>query len=108
MTGIERIAAERQRQIEVEGWTPEHDDRHAPGELATAALCYASIASLQLAGVPVDLDRIPNNGGICWPWSGKWWKPSPDPSRNIEKAGALLAAERDRLARVKEDRHDQD
>ena len=25
-TGIERIAAERKRQIEVEGWTPEHDN----------------------------------------------------------------------------------
>lgn len=25
-TGIELIAEERQRQIEVEGWTPEYDD----------------------------------------------------------------------------------
>jgi len=26
MNGIERIAAERERQVEAEGWTPEHDD----------------------------------------------------------------------------------
>ena len=35
------VAAERRRQIEVEGWTPEHDDQqHAGGELAVAAACY--------------------------------------------------------------------
>ena len=28
MTGNELIAAERKRQIEVEGWSPEHDDGH--------------------------------------------------------------------------------
>ena len=37
MSGIERIAKERQRQIEQEGWTPEHDDHHAEGEMAAAA-----------------------------------------------------------------------
>ncbi|MCM0757438.1 hypothetical protein M7775_02505, partial [Sporomusa sphaeroides DSM 2875] len=40
-SGIELIAAERQRQISQEGWTPEHDDQHANGELALAAACYA-------------------------------------------------------------------
>lgn len=35
-TGIEAIAAERQRQIEKEGWTPEHDDTHGAGEMAEA------------------------------------------------------------------------
>lgn len=36
MTGIERIAAERRRQIGEEGWTPEHDAQHVNGELAEA------------------------------------------------------------------------
>lgn len=31
------IAAERVRQVEAEGWTPEHDDRHNNSELACAA-----------------------------------------------------------------------
>ena len=27
--GVSLIAAERQRQMDVEGWTPEHDDQYA-------------------------------------------------------------------------------
>ncbi len=42
MNGAERIAAERKRQIEVEGWTPEHDRQHSSGDLARAASCYAA------------------------------------------------------------------
>jgi hypothetical protein len=36
-----------------------------------------------------------------WPpsWSYNWWKPSDDPIRNLVKAGALIAAEIDRLQR---------
>lgn len=37
MSVIDEIAAERQRQVEVEGWTAEHDDKHADGSLAQAA-----------------------------------------------------------------------
>ena len=47
MTGTELIAEERQRQIEVEGWTPEHDDEHDSGELSCAGELYAMIASAQ-------------------------------------------------------------
>jgi hypothetical protein len=32
-----------------------------------------------------------------WPWNDDDWKPSPDPIRNLVKAGALIAAEIDRL-----------
>jgi hypothetical protein len=41
-TGIELIAAERERHTAKLGWTAEHDDEHASGELATAAVCYAT------------------------------------------------------------------
>lgn len=34
------IDAERQRQISVEGWTPEHDDQHDDGSLLQAAVFY--------------------------------------------------------------------
>lgn len=37
----------------------------------------------------------------AWPWDENWWKPSLDPIRNLVKAGALLAAEIDRLQRSK-------
>ena len=93
MTGIERISAERQRQIEKEGWTPEHDDEHREGELARAAACYA------LPPKAYEIEGLPP---AIWPrgWDRKWWKPSPDNRiRELEKAGALIAAEIDRLQR---------
>lgn len=94
-TGAERIAAERQRQIEQEGWTPQHDDEHANGELLGAALAYAvQVAQPAKGGRPVG----------WWPkrWAMSWWKPSEDPIRNLEKAGALIAAEIDRQLRARE------
>jgi hypothetical protein len=78
-SGVELIAAERQRQIATEGWTPEHDDTHEEGELIAAAICYAAEAA------PVDLEIRPQ-----WPWPAPG-KPS-DPVRNLVKAGALIAA----------------
>ena len=42
MNGIELIAAERQRQITEKGYTADHDEHHCDGELALAAVCYAS------------------------------------------------------------------
>ena len=44
------VLAERRRKIEVEGWTPEHDDEHSAHELAEAAACYC----LSSAGKPFD------------------------------------------------------
>lgn len=90
-TGIELIAAERKRQIEVEGWTPEHDDKYICGELRDAALAY---------GIVCD-DRAGDCASDWWPWDVGWWKPSDDPIRNLVKAGALIAAEIDRLQRTK-------
>lgn len=40
MSASDDIAAERRRQIEAKGWTPEHDDGHVRGEIATAAADY--------------------------------------------------------------------
>lgn len=37
------ISHERERQIELEGWSRDHDDReHSHGEIAMAAACYAA------------------------------------------------------------------
>lgn len=91
MTAIEDIAAERQRQIEVEGWTPEHDDEHGNEELAHAAACYA-LGTREVGTNPDNLTYI-------WPWHADWWKPS-DRRRQLVKAGALIAAEIERLDRV--------
>ena len=89
MTGVELIAAERQRQIEVEKWTPEYDDGHHIGEMARASACYAMRPYLHM-------DKL----AMYWPWDMKWWKPCPnDRIRELSKAGALIAAEIDRLKR---------
>lgn len=96
MSGIDLIAAERARQVSQEGWTPEHDDQHTYGELVTAAMCYAIHASHQTRSRPTPGGLIDSR----WPWERSWWKPSDDPVRNLEKAGALLAAEIDRLRRL--------
>ncbi len=93
MNGVELIAAERKRQIEKEGWTAKHDDReHRIGDLSNAGVCYAIFASNGADSEEPDL----------WPFGWKWWKPSPSPLRNLAKAGALIAAEMDRLMRMDE------
>lgn len=101
MTGAERIAAERQRQVEAEGWTEEHDDSHRAGTLVNAALSYGEVAAEQLDPHFPGENR-PWETRTDWPWDDEWWKPSDDPIRNLEKAGALIAAEIDRLQRVKD------
>ncbi len=95
--GAGLIADERARQIAKEGWTPDHDDEHAAGELTEAAMCYGCAATEQInLGKRADVGGTPKT----WPWDAKWWKPSPDPVRNLVKAGALIAAEIDRLHRA--------
>lgn len=92
--GIDRIAAERKRQIEQESWSEGHDViRHMNGELAAAAEAYTITALAQIRGEDGARERRP----LCWPWESHWWKPSDDPVRNLEKAGALIAAEIDRI-----------
>lgn len=88
------IALERHRQVTTESWTPEHDDEHVAGQLAHAARCYAGHG----IGLIYGLDRQPRIPQE-WPWGGEWWKPSLDPIRDLTKAGALIAAEIDRLTR---------
>lgn len=88
------VQAERRRQIEAEGWTPEHDDAHSHGQMARAAACYA------LAG-----SSAPNDGtaallvSLAWPWDEQWWKPSTA-RRDMVKACALALAEIERLDRA--------
>lgn len=99
-TGIQLIAEERTRQIEREGWSPEHDDfEHADGALATAAGCYATLAGAQQKFGTPDVTKV--NPPRQWPWEPHWWKPSNDEIKNLVRAGALIAAEIDRLQRSK-------
>lgn len=100
-TGIELIADERKRQIEVEGYGEQHDSQHKASELI-----YAAIAYVESAKVGVNCVEMGNTNeheimmrkvemGRDYPF-GWDFKPSTD-VRDLVKAGALIAAAIDRL-----------
>lgn len=87
------IATERNRQIEVLGWTPEHDLEHSVGELSDAAACYAASSGTLKVGI-----------WWLWPWGATWKDAITEEQRlrQLEKAGACIVAEMERLYRVQE------
>lgn len=86
--GVDRIAAERRRQITELGYTTKNDAsafKHDTGLMGRAAAAYA---------LP---DNITINGAsrkTVWPWAPHNFKPGTR-LRELEKAGALIAAEID-------------
>lgn len=86
--GCGLIAKERVRQENKLGWSTEHDDTHVNEELRDAAIAYAIVCD----------DRA-DNPPSCWPWEDKDFNYSPHKAANLVKAGALIAAEIDRLRR---------
>lgn len=88
---MQKILEERERQIKVEGWTPEHDAEHDEGDLLRAGQCYETAGDAILNGAPPA--RVPP---LIWPWHPLWWKPTDNEERNYVKAGALFKAEADR------------
>ena len=111
MNGVERIAVERQRQIDEEGYSPEHDEHHKNGALAFAAACYAAPETIYIVEVSEGAHGDGAvHGTLAWnePWPAGWRRTRPEdvgpPNqplhgriRELEKAGALIAAEIDRL-----------
>lgn len=89
------VLAERRRQVEQEGWTPEHDDKLRDHELSCAGGCYA----MYTLAHPIGFSPL------AWPWAEEWWKPT-DNRRNLIKAGALILAEIERLDRAALSRSD--
>jgi hypothetical protein len=83
--GVAVIAAERQRQVEVEGWMPDHDDEHDDGSLAAAAMCYAC--------PPREGVRVHLHEPEYWPFEGRWWKPTPkEKARKPHRVSCLCGA----------------
>lgn len=88
LDGALYIVRERLRQVVSEGYSPEHDEAHRGNELAWASWAY--------------LDRAANNDfspepPAMFPWDDSDWKPGPTRLRMLVKAGALIAAEVDRI-----------
>jgi hypothetical protein len=97
MNGAELISLERARQRYTEGYSLTHDDGHIFGELAVQAAALAvhhTDAVVTLDGEQSDLWKLlceERDAGVI---------------RNLVKAGALIAAEIDRLQRAEQRKHD--
>jgi hypothetical protein len=87
--GASLIYGERQRQVE-KGYGAEHDDVYNDDE----ALVRAALSYLRSRGNGSE-DAAPAD----WPWDAHKWKPGAAID-DLVKAGALIAAEIDRLSRA--------
>jgi len=92
------VLAERQRQVDREGYSHENDDAHILGELGAYAAFYA------LPPAARDWPAAETGYGATWgeaivPWN--WAAPKPGVRREeLVKAGALVLAEIERLDRA--------
>ena len=94
MSGIQRMANERKRQLNEKGWSFKHDSQHTDGELVIAA-AVAALESTDANVINADGETLTD----CWdivakhPGAGEY-------CRRLEIAGALIAAEIDRMERL--------
>ncbi len=93
--GVFVIDAERRRQLYQEGYDSRHDREHVRGELADGAAAYAmteeSLKKYMLWSPNPDVPSL-------WPFEEAMYKPTPNNRvRQLAKAGAMIAAEIDRL-----------
>lgn len=93
------VLAERYRQVDVEGWTPSHDNEHPGGDLAAAASAYSLYASDELNPKSLGDCEYDQVAPFMWPFHIKWWKPTT-PRRALVKSAALILAEIERLDRT--------
>lgn len=103
-TALHLFAAERSRQVQAKGHTPEQDDSYSCGEMASAAAVYALPSWNRIAEERIQLsDGTRFMAPMFWPWHPSAWKPAPnDRLREVVKAGALLLAEAERLIRAEQ------
>ncbi|WP_336948678.1 hypothetical protein [Acinetobacter junii] len=97
---INDVIAERERQINVKGYSTDHDDQYEGNQLPRTASGYVD----QVVGrswvyddygpeVYQD-DDVPE----FWPWDESYWKPK-SPREDLVRAAAILIAEIERLDR---------
>ena len=99
-TGIEIIAEERQRQIEQENFSIDHDVKlyQENNQLEMAAVAYTLPDKLVTNWQRENLSHRTN----FFPWDKRYWKPSPENRiEELAKAGALIAAKIDVINSLK-------
>ncbi len=93
-SGAKLISLERTRQQKQEGYLPWHDDDHDQGELGRAAIGYVASA------LKITVVEHIGKGITREVWPSDWeFKPQAS-LRDLVRAGALIAAEIDRLRRA--------
>ena len=98
VVGTKLIEQYREEQISKHNWSVQHDiDVNKDGQLVQAAMAYlANVVTVEVdsASGPVAVDSR-----TLWPnnWSKRWLKLSDNRVKDLSKAGALIAAEIDRL-----------
>ncbi len=99
LDGITLIAIERKRQVEHEGYTAAHDDEHG-AEMAMAAACYAvhGTGAKVLEQITAPTGAQQHVDAYPWGWPDK--RKEHTRLRQLAIAGALIAAEIDRLIRT--------
>ena len=86
--------AERERQLAVEGFTEEHDDKHKDGELGDAAAHYAAVETPYRCDTNVEI----------FPWDKNWdKKDNHERYHQLEIASGLISAEMERILRAERD-----
>lgn len=88
--GANLIRIERIRLISV-GYTEAHLVTQADGELAKSAMAFVDEA-MDPGMWPAEVASPPS-----WPYPTSLWHPAPNAMANLVMAGALIAAELDRL-----------
>lgn len=94
-TGVKAIAAERERQLQAEGFSRICDQQYREGELARAATAYVQLAAMDLQ-VGSRKHIASQEPPFFWPWAPEWWKPV-DARHDLVRAGALIAAQIDMI-----------
>jgi hypothetical protein len=101
--GVVEIILENLKKSE---FTPNDKEVPPRAGLLMAAICYATHAWKQealpaQAKLSQDMPPLAGHLSFSWPYTTKDWQPSDDPIGNLAKAGALIAAEIERLTKEK-------
>jgi hypothetical protein len=97
-SGVRLILVERDYQYDELHYTDSHDDKHTRGELVQAAKLYISEYQDLVDGLEPQQEAP-----LTWPWDEDTWHPTDNKLKLLVKAGALIAAEIDRIERKKRD-----
>lgn len=105
LLGVELITRERNRQIVTERWSTTHDDSHTDQSMAIVAAIYAVAGDPGVVVVRKEKvgDLLHDSQREAWPstWAEKFDKRGKHTRiRQLAIAGALIAAEIDRLQRL--------